>query len=177
MKKILSLPALLVVATFGLASLFADETNPSNPPEVAYPEGYRDWHFVSSVVLPRKEDSANSAATGSKPALTSGLIHNVYANEKAREGLRTGHFAEGSVLIADWFVLEAAGPVLVQGPRKSINVMVRDARYTSTGGWGFEDFDKDSRTIRNVGQTAVKSCFECHRRAEDREYVFSSLKP
>jgi hypothetical protein len=94
------------------------------------------------------------------------------------EGYRTGHFPEGAMLAVDWFVLEPRGPELLQGRRKSINVMVRDARYTETGGWGFEDFDQDSHTTRNVGPKAVKMCFECHGRyAKKHEFVFTRLKP
>lgn len=177
MKKTLSLLVLMFAASLGIASLPANETITPSLPNVSYPDGYLHWRFVSSVVLLPKENAAKTRSDDAKAHADHGLIHNVYANEKAVEGYRTGHFPEGAVLIADWFVLEPAGPELVQGQRKSINVMVRDARYTTTGGWGFEDFDKDSRTTRNVGPNAVKSCFECHRRAQDHEYVFGSLKP
>jgi len=177
MKTFLSPPALILTAIFAFGSLFADELATSAPPEVPYPDGYRHWRFLSSAVLPSKPAAANGHSDQTVAAPSHGLIHNVYANEKAIEGYRTGHFPEGSVLIADWFVLESRGPELIQGQRKSINVMVRDARYTTTGGWGFEDFDKDSHTIRNVGQNAVQSCFECHSHAKDHEYVFSALKP
>jgi hypothetical protein len=176
-KKLLSFSALIASAGIGLALLRANETTTSPLPEVAYPEGYRNWRFLSSAVLLPKEGSANPAKDNIPSPQSPKLIHNIYANEKAQEGLRTGHFPEGAVLIADWFVLKEAGPELIQGPRKSINVMVRDARSTMTGGWAFEDFDKDSHIIRNVRQNAVKACFECHRHAEDHEYVFSSLKP
>lgn len=176
-KKLLSLPIPIAFVAIGLAFLQANETTSSSSPEVAYPEGYRNWRFVSSAVLLSNGTSAKPSKDSAPSSQTPGLIHNIYANEKAQEGLRTGHFPEGAVLIADWFVLKEAGPELLQGPRKSINVMVRDARSTTTGGWAFEDFDKDSHIIRNVRQHAVKACFECHRHAEDHEYVFSSLKP
>jgi hypothetical protein len=146
-------------------------------PEVPYPDGYREWRHVTSAVLPPKQGEANSHPDEAKAAAPHGLIHHIYANEKALEGYRTGHFPEGAVLIADWFVLEEKRSALVPGPRHSIDVMIRDARYTDTGGWGFEKFDKDSHTTRTVGPNAAKSCFECHTRAEDREYVFSVLKP
>ena len=146
-------------------------------PEVPYPDGYRQWQHVSSVVLPLPKDAAEKFPKEKIAAAPHGLIFNIYANAAAQEGYRTGHFPDGAVLIADWFILEERGPSLIQGPRKSINVMVRDARYTETGGWAFEDFDKDSHTTRNVGANAVKMCFECHNRAKDHEFVFSRLKP
>jgi hypothetical protein len=177
MKTSLLPIALTAAAGLGLASLLAEESAAPNPPEVPYPDGYRNWRHVSSAVQVPKPDAANKPSAEDKIATPHGVIRNLYANEKAIEGYHTGHFPEGSVLIADWFVLEPKGPGLVQGPRKSVNVMIRDARYAATGGWGFEDFDKDSRTTRNVGPNAAKACFECHSRAKEREGVFSTLKP
>jgi len=170
------LSSLLTAVVLGFVSLFAEEVATPRLPEVPYPDGYRSWRFISSVVLPPKPTAVNRHSDDANIVAPHGLIHNVYANEKALEGYRTGHFPEGAVLIADWFVLEPVGPELGQGQRKSVNVMVRDAHYTTTGGWGFEDFDQDSHTTRNVAQNAVKACFECHRRAKDHEYVFSALK-
>lgn len=177
MKKNLTPLALIAAVILGFAPSFANETVTSHSLEVPYPDGYRNWRHVTSTVLPPKDGATNLPSDGAKAAAPHGLMFNIYANEKALEGYRTGHFPEGAVLIADWFVLEKKGPELVQGRRKSINVMIRDARHTATGGWGFEDFDEDSHTIRNVKQNAVKMCFECHARAKDREHVFSVLKP
>jgi hypothetical protein len=146
-------------------------------PEVPYPDGYRQWRHITSGVLPPKQVEANSQPNPAEATAPHGMIHHIYANEKALEGYLTGHFPEGAVLIADWFVLEEKGGALRHGPRHSIDVMIRDARYTDTGGWGFEKFDKDSRTTRTVGPNAVQSCFACHTGAEDREFVFSVLKP
>jgi len=164
--------AVLVSGLAAAAALHAQPAAPT-PPEVPYPEGFRHWMHVCSVVTPPK----TSATEGETSAAPHGLIHHLYANALALEGYRTGHFPEGAVLIADWFVLEEGRTQLVQGPRSSTDVMVRDARYPETGGWGFEKFDQDSHTIRKVGANAVKTCFECHRRAAEHEFVFSTLKP
>lgn len=166
----------LFASTFALAIAFAAADTSTPAPEVAYPDGYRTWRHICSAILPVKPDASVREPTDKKLSAPHGLIHHVYANEQALEGYRTGHFPEGSVLIADWFVLEPQGPQLIQGPRKSINVMVRDARYAATGGWGFEDFDRDSQTKRNVGPNAAQMCYDCHRRAEKHDYVFSEFK-
>jgi hypothetical protein len=169
-----------------LASLLTLSASlPAQPPPAAisfaavpYPEGFRRWTHVASAVVTAKMGETADPAEGNEVAAPHGLIHNLYANELALEGYRTGHFPEGAVLIADWFVLETTRGGLKQGPRKSVDVMVRDARYTETGGWGFENFDRDSRTQRNVGPKAVTSCFECHQHAgAEREFVFSTLLP
>ncbi|HWA84751.1 MAG TPA: cytochrome P460 family protein [Opitutus sp.] len=160
-----------------VTALTAEETG-ALAPEVPFPDGYRAWRHVSSGVLQPMDGAANKQPKQEKIAAPHGLLANIYANDKAVEGYRTGHFPEGAMLAVDWFVLEPRGPELLQGQRKSVNVMVRDARYAATGGWGFEDFDRDSRTKRNVGANAVKMCFECHGRyAKDRGFVFSTLKP
>jgi hypothetical protein len=164
----------LILTLAGVIAALAAEEAAMPSPEVPYPNGYRDWKHIHGAVLPVKE---GTVTTEQKLAAPHGLLHHVYANETALEGYRTGHFPEGAVLVADWFVLEPAGPELVQGPRKSLNVMIRDARYSATGGWGFEDFARDSHTTRNVGSKAVAMCFECHGRAKAHEYVFSKLKP
>lgn len=178
MKKTWLAVTLAVAAGVSGRSLLAEAARTPQWPEVPYPEGYRNWRHITSAVLPPKETAPTvQSEKTAKVAAPHGLMVNLYANEGALEGYRTKHFPEGAVLIADWFVLEKKGPELVQGSRKSINVMIRDARYATTGGWGFEDFDQDSHTVRNVGGDAQKTCFECHRRASEREYVFSVLKP
>jgi hypothetical protein len=162
---------------FTLVTAAAEETATSAP-EVPYPDGYRTWQHVSSGVLHPMEGAAKSEAKDDKPAAPHGLMANIYANEKAVEGYRTGHFPEGAVLTVDWFVLEPRGPELLQGQRQSLDVMVRDARYSATGGWGFEKFDRDSHTTRKAGANAVKMCFECHQKyAKEHEFVFTTLKP
>lgn len=157
-------------------ALAAPDNAPSSP-EVPYPDGYRAWRHVSSGVLKPKDASSTTTPAEGELAAPHGLISNIYANKEALEGYRTGHFPEGSALAVDWFVIQERGALLHQGARKSVNVMVRDKRFTETGGWGFEDFNRDSRTSRNVGSKAVQLCFQCHTAAKNREYVFSELKP
>jgi len=167
---------LLPVCVLAFTALLLAQTTPPALvlPEVPYPDGFRRWAHVSSAIV-----SAKMGEAGAPPKeAPHGQIHNLYANELALEGYRTGHFPEGAVLIADWFILEETRGGLKQGPRKSVDVMIRDARRVETGGWGFENFDQDSRTKRNAGPKSVTSCFECHRRAgPEREFVFSTLLP
>lgn len=175
----MKLPATVSLLLLASTLLRADPAVPDAPlPEVPYPEGYRRWTHVVSAVVSAKMGEAGPDAEKEKARAPHGLIHNLYANERAVEGYRTGHFPEGAVLIADWFVLEETRGGLKQGPRKSVDVMIRDARYTETGGWGFENFEQSSRTQRNVGAKAVTSCFKCHQWAgPEREFVFSTLQP
>ena len=53
------------------------------PPEVPFPDGYRSWLHVKSVVIGPEHKSY--AAEGGK-------IYHFYANPQAVEGYRAGHF-------------------------------------------------------------------------------------
>lgn len=140
---------------------------PTLAAEVAYPDGYRDWHHVKSMVI--------QPGHGLHEAF--GGIHHLYANRKALEGYRTGKFPDGAVIVFDLLEAPAEGGAITEGRRKVVGVMARDARrFAATGGWGFEGFKGDSRTERAVGAGAAKACFECHAPLKDRGYVFSSLR-
>ena len=150
--------ALATLAALALPALAAD---------VAYPDGYRDWHHVKSMVI--------QPGHGLYEAF--GGIHHLYANRKAVEGYRTGKFPDGAVIVFDLLEAPAEAGAITEGRRKVVGVMARDARkFAATGGWGFEGFKGDSRTERAVGADAAKACFACHAPQKDRGYVFSSLR-
>lgn len=139
-------------------------------PLVAYPDGFANWRHLGSVVT--------VATDANRAEAPHGLVHHVYANEAAVAGLRTGTFSPGAVLVADWFVLKQKYPGgFDEAWRHRTDVMVKDARFAATGGWGYEQFDRDSRTRRNVGGGAGPSqCFACHTKVKARDYVFSRLR-
>jgi len=59
--------------------------------EVSWPEGWRGWHHVKSMVI---ED-------GHPLFAAFGGIHHLYANEQALEGYRAGTFPDGAVIAFD----------------------------------------------------------------------------
>lgn len=132
--------------------------------EVPYPEGYRSWHHVKSMVI--QPGHALYGAFGG--------IHHVYANHKAMKGYGQEKFPEGSVLVFDLLEADDGGNALVEGKRKVVGVMHKDSRrHAATGGWGFEGFKADSRE-RVVGRNAASACFGCHESQRARDYVFSA---
>jgi hypothetical protein len=159
--KLRLMPALLLVA----AGFAAEEA-----PLVPYPEGYREWTHVGSVITERDEKT--------RERLPHGIIRHLYANAQAVEGLRTGKYPEGAMFVADWFPLKVkyAGN-LHEDARDRTDVMIKDARFTATGGWGYDQFKKDSKEIRTINGAAPNACFECHKKVEARDYVFSKLRP
>lgn len=163
---------LLALAALAIGALLALAQPPGGDrsdvrPLVPFPDGYRAWRHLGSVVNEPNDKNRTTAPHGT--------IHHLYANELALEGLRTGKLSEGAVFVAEWFLLKEKYPGgLDEGARHRVDVMVRDARFAETGGWGFDQFAGDSRTVRNVAPGAApKQCFECHKKVEARSYVFS----
>jgi hypothetical protein len=147
------------------AMLAALAAVPTLAADVSYPEGYRDWHHVKSMVI-QKGHGLYDAFGG---------IHHLYANKKAVQGYGTGKFADGSVIVFDLLEAPSAGGAITEGARKVVGVMAKDAKkFAATGGWGFEGFKGDSKTERAVGANAAKACFECHAPQKQKDYVFSS---
>jgi hypothetical protein len=135
---------------------------------VDYPEGYRDWtHVKTTIIGPKSPGFARSG----------GFMH-IYANKKALEGYASGVFPDGAVLVADFLeAVEQENGSTKEDKRRFIDVMVKNQqKFDSTGGWGFEEFNKDTKTERNVGNKANKLCFGCHASQEQNDYVFSKLR-
>jgi hypothetical protein len=136
--------------------------------QVPYPEGYRDWHHVKSMVI----------NPGHPLYEAFGGIHHLYANKKALEGYRKGRFPDGAVIVFDLLEAKNADNAITEGPRKVVGVMHKDSKkFAKTGGWGFEGFKGDSKTERAVGNKAETACYACHTAQKDKDYVFSQLRP
>jgi hypothetical protein len=134
---------------------------------VPYPEGYRNWTHVKSMVI--EEGHPLYASFGG--------IHHIYANAKAMKGYRSGRFPDGAVVVFDLLEAPRADSALTEGQRKVAGVMHKDGkRYASTGGWGFEGFAAGDKARRVVGKQAESACFSCHAPQKERDYVFSKLR-
>ncbi|HEY0677973.1 MAG TPA: cytochrome P460 family protein [Chitinophagaceae bacterium] len=136
--------------------------------EVPYPEGFRNWMHVKSMVITSKDPKADHNRG----------YHHIYANALAMDGYKTGKYANGSIIVADFIeMIEKDGNIL-EGKRKFINVMVKDSeKYKTTGGWGYEEFDGDSKTLRTVTPAnAAAKCYNCHTSQLQKDHVFSSLR-
>ena len=151
-----------------LVMLAAGSAGAADPPPVPYPQGYRGWAHVKSMVI--QPGHALYDAFGG--------IHHLYANQKAEQGYKSGRFGDGSVIIFDLLEAKAADNTVQEGARKVVGVMHRDSRrHAATGGWGYEGFKGDSTTERAVGANASSACYQCHTAQKDRGYVFSAWRP
>jgi hypothetical protein len=80
------------------------------------------------------------------------------------------------VIAFDWLELIENNGGFQEGPRRQLDVMVKDSkRFASTGGWGFQRFVKDSKTEYAATPTP-KECFACHERLKKDGLVLSTLR-
>lgn len=146
-----------------LSSLLLVASSAQAADSVDYPDGYRTWTHVKTMVLHEGHPLEN-------PFLG---IHHVYGNELAISGSKTGQFNDGAVLVFDLLEYTTQDNASTEGDRVLVGVMVKDnARYPSTGGWGFEGFAGDSQSERLVNDGG-QSCFACHASQKDNDYVFT----
>jgi hypothetical protein len=132
-------------------------------PMVEYPDDYRHWTHVKSMVIQRGHPLYDSL----------GGIHHIYANWRAFKAMKSGKsFPDGAVLVFDLLEAKQENNSLVEGPRKFIGVMQRDSKeFIDTGGWSFEEFKGDTKE-RVVGEPK-SSHFPCHEAQKQTGYVFS----
>jgi hypothetical protein len=138
-------------------------------PKVPYPDGYRSWLHVKSMVIHDKAHPLFEAFGG---------IHHVYVNPTGARAARSHGVAypDGTVFVFDLLEASSEGGATTEGPRKFIGVMAKNAKaYPTTGGWGFEAFKGDTRDQRVVTD-AKTQCFACHQSQEKTGFVFSSFR-
>ena len=127
--------------------------------KVEYPEGYRQWAHIKSMLIEPGHPLENPFQG----------LHHVYGNTNAIKGLEKGSFPDGSVLVFDVLQYSQGGHAIQEGERKLIGVMQKDKKaFGATGGWGFEAFPKNSKTDRVV-KDGGKSCFSCHTPQKERD--------
>jgi hypothetical protein len=134
--------------------------------QVDYPEGYRQWVHVKSMVLQEGHPLYESF----------GGIHHVYANPKALAAMKAGKpYPDGSVLVFDLLAASSENNAIVEGARKVVGVMQKNSKkFAATGGWGYEGFKGDSK--ERVVEDAQSACHACHSSQKDQDYVFSTYR-
>ncbi|WP_052756353.1 cytochrome P460 family protein [Lysobacter capsici] len=131
---------------------------------VAYPTGYSRWTHIRSGLIIAKHPAFRRF----------GGLHHIYANPASLEGYRSGRYADGSVLVYDLFETRDHGDGIVdQGPRRQIDVMVKDSkRFAATGGWGYAEFAAGTTTDR-LNNADRDGCAACHASRKQHGHVFS----
>jgi hypothetical protein len=157
----------LTVAAIAVSRVVAVAAATKNN-QVAFPEGFRAWTHVKSMIIEPGHPLAG---------LVEGT-HHIYANPKALAGYRQRPFADGAVIVFDLLETQRGERAVSEGPRKAVIVMRKDSkRYAATGGWGYEVFAAGDPTKPQIGASAAKNCHSCHMSQQSRDYVFSDYRP
>lgn len=115
MRRVFGVAALVVLVSAVFGTMLSQAQGPSG---VAFPEGYREWvHVKTALVSARHRDFERS-----------GGFRHIYANAKALSGYRTGAFPEGSTIVVDWIEGLDTDGSFSEGPRRRLDVMVKDRR-------------------------------------------------
>lgn len=160
------MPTRIIVVASIVALALGRHSTEVESADVPYPDGYRRWaHVKSAIGAPKSENDPRAG------------IHHIYANQLALRGYETGRFPEGSVIVFDLLAVTTENGTTKEAGRKLVDVMHKDStRFAETGGWGFEEFQGDTRT-RVLGARARTACFQCHTQRKVQDYVFSGLRP
>lgn len=163
MKKLIISVTVLSLAILFLANASLGEVKKAM---VKYPEGYRNWVHVKSMVIQQGHSLYDSF----------GGIHHIYANDKALKAMKSGKlYPDGAVLVFDLLEAKSENNATVEGPRKVVGVMEKNTKkFAETGGWGFEGFKGDTK--ERVVTDPKNACFSCHEPQKATDFVFSKYR-
>jgi len=140
---------------------------------VPFPNGLRDWFLVNSLTA-----GADSALFGH----VSGM-HHIYVNATGLQALKADGplpFPDGTVFADDVHEFSVKDGSYVEGAKKAVTVMVKDAKkYATTGGWGFQVWagGDPSKPLVPDAAHAITACFACHTPQKAQDYTFSTYIP
>jgi hypothetical protein len=141
--------------------------------DIAFPNGFRDWFVVNSMIVTK--DSPISSQIGG--------MHIIYVNAKGLPTLKAGGpfpYSDGTVFADDVHEFSVKDGSYVEGAKKAVPVMVKDAKkYAATGGWGFQVWagGDPSKPLLPDQAHAVQACFACHTPQKAQDYTFSTYIP
>ena len=134
------------------------------------PDRYRDWKLIS---VAREEGELQD-------------IRAILGNDIAVNAYRDGTlpFPDGTIIARLAWSLdpseennEAFGreqSFVAGAPKNGVQFMVKDsAKFASTGGWGFAQFDNG----KPANDSVHSKCFACHTPAQARDFVFTRYSP
>ena len=177
MKRITFL-SFVVAVLLGVAAFTVIASRHATAQEVApifvkdVPPGYRDWRVVT-VAHEAGELNDIRAVIGNDLAVKA------YRDGKLPfpEGAIVGRIAWGFVPSEENNKVFGSEQSFVAGAptRTYLQFMIKDSKkYAATGGWGYSSFDKDGKPSDDA---AMKSCFPCHQKITERDFIFSKYTP
>jgi len=174
MKRI-TLLTIVIGLLAGVVALTTRASRPANQENIPafvteIPAGYREWRFIS---VAHEEGNLNSFAS---------ILGNDIAIKAYREG--TLPFPDGAIIAALHYKFVPSAEnnkafgrdqSFVAGVPTNIQFMVKDSKkYAATGGWGFGHFNHDAKPVDDA---FMKTCFPCHQKINERDFVFTRYAP
>jgi hypothetical protein len=164
-----------LAVVLGLAGILVLPAAHSATPadEVAFPKGFRDWFVVNSMTA-GKDSPVFGHVEG---------MHIIHVNAKGLATLKKGGpfpYPDGTIFADDVHEFSMKDGASVEGGKKFVTVMVRDAkRYVLTGGWGFQVWAVGDPSKPQIPDAihAVQACFICHSPQKGQGYAFSTYIP
>jgi hypothetical protein len=156
----------LLLATLALVVVGILPARPAD--DIQPPSAFRHWFHVNTMIVDKASPLFKDL----------GGMHNVYANASAEDALKKGStYPDGAMFVTDLHNFTVSDGSYVEGDRKGLAVMVKDAaKYGSTGGWGFQFFlGGDGK--KPIVTDAAGQCFACHTPRKDNDYVYSTYIP
>ena len=153
----------LLTATVGMLAIFSVSAEPVD--DIKPPVDYRRWFHVNTMIVDKASPLFGDL----------GGMHNVYINSVGLPALKKGGpYPDKTTFVTDLHNFTLSDGSYVEGTRKALAVMLKDAKkYSSTGGWGFQLFEGGDPLVTD----AAKQCFACHQPKKDQDYVYSTYIP
>ena len=168
LRKLLRASSLIGI----LVSLGAISTIPAGD-DVPFPTGFRDWFAVNSMIVTK--DSPMFGQIGG--------MHVIYVNAEGLPTLKAGGpfpYPDGTVFADDVHDFSVRDGSYVEGNKKAVTVMIKDAKkYSTNGGWGFQVWagGDPSKPLVPDAAHATQACFVCHTPQKAQDYTFSTYIP
>jgi Cytochrome P460 len=138
--------------------------------DVPFPTGFRDWFVVNSMIVTK--DSPMFGQIGG--------MHIIYVNAKGLPTLKAGGpfpYPDGTVFADDVHEFSVKDGSYVEGNKKAVTVMVKDAtKYSTNGGWGFQVWAGGDPS-KPLLPDATQACFLCHTPQKAQDFTFSTYIP
>jgi hypothetical protein len=150
--------ALLVSSAVAQTPSSADTPRFGADNELARPENYREWIYLSSGIGMSYNPSANPTGNPNPP------FDNVFVTPSAyRSFLQTGTWPEGTMFVLELRGSASEGSINKQGRFQQqllgIEVEVKDSSRFP-GKWAFYEFGRAATTAKPIPTTA--GCYSCH---------------
>jgi cytochrome P460 len=163
----------VVLGSAGVLILFSALSAVPADDDVPFPDGFRDWFVVNSMIAD-KDSPVFGGVDG---------MHIIHVNAKGLPTLKKGGafpYPDGTIFADDVHEFSVKDGASVEGAKKFVTVMVRDAKkYPTTGGWGFQVWAGGDPTKPQIPDAAhaITACFVCHTPQKSQGYVFSTFIP